>query len=102
MLIESKIVSNFIIQCASTVSYFVVLNGEVGRVFSPRRGLREGDSVSPYMFLICSEGLSSLMRMASHDGLVKRAKICCRGRRSLTFFLPMILFYYEGLWLMEL
>ncbi|MBA0853217.1 hypothetical protein Goshw_014974, partial [Gossypium schwendimanii] len=40
----------------------------------------KGDPLSPFLFLMCSEGLSSLMRMASKAGLIKGAKA---SRRSL-------------------
>ncbi|GMI99219.1 hypothetical protein HRI_003591200 [Hibiscus trionum] len=51
-----------IMKCVSTVTYSVVLNGNVGQSFRPSRGLRQGDPLSPFLFLICSEGLSSLLR----------------------------------------
>lgn len=42
----------FIHNCVSSVTYSVILNGEVSQRFSPRRGLRERDLLSPYLFLI--------------------------------------------------
>ncbi|KAH1063495.1 hypothetical protein J1N35_028482 [Gossypium stocksii] len=69
----------------STVSYQVVLNGYVGGKFQPTRGLRQGDPLSPFLFLICGEGLSSLMRLAAREGLSKGVK-CVNFDKSTVFF----------------
>lgn len=61
--------------CVESVSYSVVLNGEVGEQFHPSRGLRQGDPFSPYLFLVYSEGLSAVLRMASKQGRLKGARV---------------------------
>ncbi|CAL9234962.1 unnamed protein product [Arabidopsis halleri] len=55
-------------QCVSTVSYSFLLNGQAkGSVF-PQRGIRQGDPLSPYLFIICSEVLSCLYNKAQANG----------------------------------
>ena len=50
-----------IMQCVSTVSYLILLNGFPGEYFRPWRGLRQGNPLSPYLFVICVEGLLALL-----------------------------------------
>lgn len=43
--------------------------------FSPSHGLRQGDPLSPYLFLIVTEVLSGLIRQASEQGYIKGINI---------------------------
>ncbi|KAA3481359.1 reverse transcriptase [Gossypium australe] len=66
-------------RCVSTISYKANINGRRGNLFLPSRGFRQGDPLSPFLFLICSEGLSSLMRTAKRRDLLKGAKASRQG-----------------------
>jgi hypothetical protein len=48
----------------------VLLNGARGKWFNHFRGLRQGDPLSPLLFIMAMEPLQRLMEIAGRDGLV--------------------------------
>ena len=62
---------HLIMQCISTVTYQVVLNEACKCEVMPQRGLRQGDPLSPYLFILAEEVLSRGLRKIFNDGLVK-------------------------------
>ena len=55
----------------------------------PPRGIRQCDPLSPYIFLLCAEGLSSLIKKVVDDGMMEGLVICPKGggpRLSHLFF----------------
>jgi hypothetical protein len=67
--------------CVRTTSYSVLLNGEPTGYIRSTRGIRQGDPLSPYLFLLCAEGLSALLRKAERDTLIHGVFICQSGLR---------------------
>lgn len=49
----------------------VMLNGVPGRWLQCRRGLRQGDPLSPYLFIIIADVLQRLIQQASREGLLR-------------------------------
>lgn len=68
-----------IMRCVSSVSYAVLVNGCPSHTFFPSRGLRQGDPLSPYLFLFCAEGFSTLLKQAEMAKLIHGARLCCRA-----------------------
>ena len=61
--------------CITSVEYKVIQDGyEVGPII-PGRGLRQGDPISQYLFIICVKGLSSFLREYESRGLIHGYKV---------------------------
>ncbi|WOH16647.1 hypothetical protein DCAR_0936205 [Daucus carota subsp. sativus] len=58
-----------------SVSYNFLHNGEQFRYVMPGRGVRQGDPISPYICIMCTEGLSSIIRRSEEVGLIHRCRI---------------------------
>jgi len=69
---------NWISMCIETVDYSVLVNGNASGPIISGRGLRQGDPLSPYLFIICAEGLSALIRKAKARGEINGVKIAPR------------------------
>jgi len=84
-----------IMECVRTVSYVFSLNGDDVCQVKPSRGLRQGDSISPYLFLLISEGLSMLLQHAQMEKKISGVKICrsALSDSHLLFADDSILFY---------
>ena len=80
-----KMVS-FIMSCIISVSYYMFLNGQPVRSIKPEQGLRQGDPLSPYLFLMCTMGLQSLLHTAEMEGHIQGVAICRNGLRVSHLF----------------
>lgn len=81
-----------IMRCVTNMEYDVKVNGELSKYFSPSRGLRQGDPVNPYLYLLCAEGLSSLIKK-------KEQEVYLKGDRNGSASPPIyhLLFAYDSI-----
>jgi len=62
--------------CVETVDYSLILKKEMVGPIIPGRGLRQGDPLPPYLFILCAEGLSALIRNAVTRGVLQGVRVC--------------------------
>lgn len=58
-----------------SISYSFLHNGEQFGYVVPSRGVRQGDPISPYIYIMCVEGLSAIIRINEEDGLLHGCRI---------------------------
>lgn len=73
-------------QCITSVTYSVRINGSPQGRIIPSLGLCQRDPLSPYLFLICVEGLLALIKKSVSKGLLEGILICRRDPVYLTYF----------------
>ncbi|KAG7559487.1 Reverse transcriptase zinc-binding domain [Arabidopsis thaliana x Arabidopsis arenosa] len=66
---------NWMMQCITTVNYSYLLNGSAQGSVSPQRGIRQGDPLSPYIFILCSEVLTGLCKKAERENRLTGIKV---------------------------
>jgi hypothetical protein len=62
--------------CVSSVNYSVLVNFEKVGPILPGRGLRQGDPLSPYLFILITEGLTALIKQSVARGDIHGVQIC--------------------------
>lgn len=70
---------NLIMDCVSTVSYSFVINGGVCGAVRPSRGLRQGDPLSPYLFIIVADAFSRMIQNKVQEKKLHGAKASRNG-----------------------
>ncbi|WVZ78989.1 LOW QUALITY PROTEIN: hypothetical protein U9M48_026623, partial [Paspalum notatum var. saurae] len=72
---------NWIAALLSTSSTKLLINGSVGRRICHARGLRQGDPLSPMLFVIVMEALNGLIGLADREGFLSRFRLpsICRA-----------------------
>ena len=69
--------------CLESSMVSILINGSPMEEFKPSRGLRQGDPLAPFLFLVVAEGLAGLVRQATKKNMLRGVKVgrneveCC-------------------------
>ena len=61
---------NWVMSCVTSAYFSILVNGVPSEPFAASRGLRQGDPISPYLFIILAKGLGCFLKLCVHQGLI--------------------------------
>ncbi|XP_071712402.1 uncharacterized protein [Rutidosis leptorrhynchoides] len=67
---------NWIEACLKSASISILVNGSPTNEFGIKRGVRQGDPLSPFLFIITAEGLNILAKSAIEKGIFRGIEVC--------------------------
>ncbi|GFS35677.1 hypothetical protein Acr_00g0041410 [Actinidia rufa] len=87
---------NWVMQCMSTTSYSMSINGSLHGFFKGKQVLRQGDPLSPFLFSICLEVLSRSMAKLSRNPDFKHHLKCAELAISHLAFADDLILFSRG------
>ncbi|XP_018475855.1 uncharacterized protein LOC108847163 [Raphanus sativus] len=70
--------TDHVMSCINSVTYSVMLNGHSHGFIRPERGLRQGDPLSPFLFILCAEALVNVLNQAESQGKLHGIKLAAK------------------------
>lgn len=88
---------DWIMSCITNVKLSILEDGEEFGQIIPKRGLRQGDPISPYLFILVTEGLSAIIKKVVSMGELHGIAVA-RGAPEVThlLFVDDSYFYFKA------
>lgn len=93
--IPSKFI-NWISQCLTTPSFSILVNGQSCGYFKSTQGLRQGDPLSPYLFVLAMEVFSGLLATRYDSGYIAYHPQTHDLRISHLMFADDVMIFFDG------
>ena len=71
-----------VMSCVTTPTFSILVNGKPYGMVHPSRGIRQGEPLSSYLFLLCAEGFTTLLAKAELEGRIRGVSICRGAPRA--------------------
>ena len=65
----------WVMSLVTTAFFNILLNGSLTNTFQPSRGIRKGDPLSPFLFILMAEGLSRLILTQAERGELRGIRV---------------------------
>lgn len=78
--------------CISLAAFNLQVDGHKVSTFNPKRGVRQGDPFSPYMFIVASKVLSLMIQTHIEKKDLKGVKLACNTPACHIVSLRMMLY----------
>lgn len=88
--------SCWIKECICSPRFSIAINGELAGFFPGKKGLRQGDCISPYLFIMVMETLSKLLEAAVVHGKVRLHPQCANPLITHLLFADDLLVFSDG------
>ena len=83
-------------QCITTTKFSVAVNGELCGFFNSTKGLRQGDPLSPYLFVLAMEMLSQLLNTEFNSGRIGHHQAALNPQVTHMAFADDIMIFFDG------
>ncbi|GKU92629.1 hypothetical protein SLEP1_g6336 [Rubroshorea leprosula] len=87
---------NWLVACITTPKLSVVFNGNLVGYFPGKKGIKQGDPLSPYIFVICMEILSRMLNKAATEGQLAYHPKCAKVKLTHLCFADYLIIFTDG------